>query len=50
MNRLVLSTRTERLVRTSSADLPRVASGDQSVLREVRTPVVEANAIVEPTA
>jgi DHA3 family macrolide efflux protein-like MFS transporter len=50
VNRLILSTLTERLVRTNSADLPRVAAGDQSVLRELRTPVVEASAVVEQTA
>ncbi len=38
INRLVLSTLTERLVRTGTADLPRLAASDQSALRELRTP------------
>lgn len=45
INRLVLSTLTERLLRTNAADLPRLATADQSVLRELRTtpaPRVEA--------
>lgn len=45
LNRLVLSTLTERLLRTNASDLPRIASADQSVLRELRTtpaPRVEA--------
>lgn len=45
INRLVLSTLTERLVRTNAADLPRLAANDQSALRELRTapaPRIEA--------
>ncbi|HET7693183.1 MAG TPA: hypothetical protein VFM44_08870, partial [Gemmatimonadota bacterium] len=45
INRLVLSTLTERLIRTNAADLPRLATNDQSALRELRTapaPRVEA--------
>jgi len=45
INRLVLSTLTERLLRTNAADLPRLASTDQSAMRELRTtpaPRVEA--------
>jgi MFS family permease len=38
INRLVLSTLTERLVRTNLADLPRLAASDQSALRDLRTP------------
>jgi CRP-like cAMP-binding protein len=38
INRLVLSTMTERLMRTNLADLPRLASSDQSALRDLRTP------------
>lgn len=44
VNRLLLSTLTERLLRTNQPDLPRLASMDQSALRELRTrvPTVEA--------
>jgi CRP-like cAMP-binding protein len=38
INRLVLNTLTERLLRTNIADLPRLAATDQSALRELRTP------------
>jgi MFS family permease len=38
INRMVLATLTERLVRTNLADLPRLASSDQSALRDLRTP------------
>jgi MFS family permease len=38
INRLVLSTLTERLMRTNLADLPRLAANDQSALRDLRTP------------
>ncbi len=44
VNRLVLSTLSERLMRTNQPDLPRLASMDQAALRELRTqaPTVEA--------
>jgi CRP-like cAMP-binding protein len=44
VNRLLLSTLTERLLRTNQPDLPRLAAMDQSALRELRTraPSVEA--------
>jgi CRP-like cAMP-binding protein/sugar phosphate permease len=44
INRLVLSTLTSRLLRTQSADLPRLAGVDQDSLRDLRTvrPAVEA--------
>jgi CRP-like cAMP-binding protein len=44
VNKLVLSTLTERLLRTNQPDLPRLASFDQAALRELRTkaPSVEA--------
>jgi hypothetical protein len=35
---LFLSTLTERLTRTQSADRPRLASLDQEALRDLRTP------------
>jgi CRP-like cAMP-binding protein len=38
IQRLVFSTLTSRLVRTESADLPRLAGVDQEALRELRTP------------
>ena len=38
INRLVLNTLAERLVRTNLADLPRLAANDQSALRDLRTP------------
>ena len=44
VSRLVLSTLTERLVRTNVADLPRVSAADQSALRDLRTPAPEATA------
>jgi len=44
VNSLVLSTLTERLLRTNQPDLPRLASMDQAALRDLRTksPTVEA--------
>ena len=44
VNKLLLSTLTERLLRTNQPDLPRLASMDQAALRDLRTkaPVVEA--------
>jgi len=44
VNRLLLSTLTERLLRTNHPDLPRLAAMDQSALRALRTrqPTVEA--------
>jgi MFS family permease len=44
VNKLVLSTLTERLLRTNQPDLPRLASMDQAALRDLRTkaPTVEA--------
>jgi MFS family permease len=41
---LVLSTLTERLVRSSKPDLPRLASFDQAALRELRTPLPASDA------
>jgi CRP-like cAMP-binding protein len=38
ISRLVLSTLTSRLMRTESADLPRLAGIDQETLRDLRTP------------
>jgi MFS family permease len=38
IQRLVLSTLTSRLLRTESADLPRLAGPDQEALRDLRTP------------
>jgi DHA3 family macrolide efflux protein-like MFS transporter len=38
IRRLVLSTLTSRLLRTESADLPRLAGPDQEALRDLRTP------------
>ena len=44
VNSLLLSTLTERLLRSNQPDLPRLASMDQAALRDLRTkaPVVEA--------
>ncbi|MEO5965983.1 MAG: MFS transporter [Candidatus Limnocylindrales bacterium] len=44
VNKLMLSTLTERLLRTNQPDLPRLASMDQGALRELRSraPTVEA--------
>jgi CRP-like cAMP-binding protein len=44
VNRLLLSTLTERLLRSNQPDLPRLASMDQAALRDLRTkaPTVEA--------
>jgi MFS family permease len=44
VSKLLLSTLTERLLRTDQPDLPRLASMDQAALRDLRTkpPVVEA--------
>ncbi len=44
VSKLLLSTLTERLLRTNQPDLPRLASKDQSALRDLRTkvPAVEA--------
>ena len=44
VSKLLLSTLTERLLRTNQPDLPRLASMDQSALRDLRTkaPTVEA--------
>ncbi len=43
VNKLLLSTLTERLLRSNQADLPRLATMDQAALRDLRTaaPVVE---------
>jgi CRP-like cAMP-binding protein len=38
IRKLVLSTMTSRLLRTESADLPRLAGPDQEALRDLRTP------------
>lgn len=45
VNRLLMSTLTERLLRTNLADLPRLASADQSALRELRTPAPTVEAL-----
>ena len=44
VNKLLLSTLTERLLRTNQPDLPRLASMDQGALRDLRTkaPTVES--------
>ena len=44
VNKLLLSTLTERLLRSNQPDLPRLASMDQAALRDLRTkaPTVEA--------
>ncbi len=44
VNKLLLSTLTERLLRTNQPDLPRLASMDQAALRDLRTkvPTVES--------
>jgi DHA3 family macrolide efflux protein-like MFS transporter len=44
VSELVLSTLTERLVRSSQPDLPRLASFDQAALRELRTRLPSAEA------
>jgi DHA3 family macrolide efflux protein-like MFS transporter len=44
VSELVLSTLTERLVRSSQPDLPRLASFDQGALRELRTRLPAADA------
>lgn len=44
ISQLVLTAMTERLVRTSSADLPRLAGVDQPSLRELRAPIDVATA------
>jgi DHA3 family macrolide efflux protein-like MFS transporter len=48
VNKLLLSTLTERLLRTDQPDLPRLASMDQAALRDLRTkaPVVEGQSTV----
>ena len=46
VNSLLLSTLTERLLRSNQPDLPRLASMDQAALRDLRTPVPT----VEPLA
>jgi CRP-like cAMP-binding protein len=38
IQKLVFSTLTSRLIRTESADLPRLAGADQEALRDLRTP------------
>jgi MFS transporter, DHA3 family, macrolide efflux protein len=45
LSQLFLSTLTERLVRTSSADLPRLAGIDQDALRDLRTRQPSAEAL-----
>jgi CRP-like cAMP-binding protein len=47
VNRLLLSTLTERLLRTNRPDLPRLASMDQGALRELRIkpPTVDASSL-----
>jgi hypothetical protein len=44
VNKLLLSTLTERLLRSNQPDLPRLATMDQAALRDLRTrtPTVEA--------
>ncbi len=42
VSKLLLSTLSERLMRTNQPDLPRLASMDRSALRALRTPVPEA--------
>jgi CRP-like cAMP-binding protein/sugar phosphate permease len=50
ISQLVLAAMTERLVRTSSADLPRLAGVDQQDLRELRGPVDITPVAPEPAA
>jgi MFS family permease len=45
VNKLLLSTLTERLLRTNQPDLPRLATMDQSALRELRTPAPSVEAL-----
>jgi CRP-like cAMP-binding protein len=45
VSKLLLSTLTERLLRTNQADLPRLSANDQSALRELRTPAPRAEAL-----
>ncbi len=45
IQRLVHSTLTARLMRTESADLPRLAGVDQESLRDLRTPRPSAEAL-----
>jgi MFS transporter, DHA3 family, macrolide efflux protein len=45
VNRLLLSTLTERLLRTNLADMPRLASNNQSALRDLRTPAPSVEAL-----
>jgi len=46
IQRLVLSTLTSRLLRTETADLPRLAGQDQEALRDLRTPRPNVEPIV----
>ncbi len=48
ISQLVLDAMTERLVRTSSADLPRLAGVDQQSLRELRAPIEAPPQAPEP--
>lgn len=45
VNKLILSTLSERLLRTNQPDLPRLASMDQAALRELRTQAPTAEAL-----
>jgi MFS family permease len=45
VSKLLLSTLTERLLRTNQPDLPRLASMDQSALRDLRTPAPRVEAL-----
>lgn len=49
IQRLLLSTLTSRLLRTQSADLPRLAGVDQESLRDLRTPRPSVETLPRPT-
>ncbi len=50
VSRLLLSTLTERLMRTNQPDLPRLASMDRSALRALRTPAPETEGLPRAAA
>jgi CRP-like cAMP-binding protein/sugar phosphate permease len=49
LSALFLSTLTERLTRSQSADWPRLASNDQEALRDLRTPKPSVEALPKPS-
>ena len=50
IRRVVLSTLTSRLLRTESADLPRLAGIGQEELRDLRTPRPTSELLPDPSA